>query len=145
MKKGFLAILAILYIGIVAGQEVGIRFGGVNGGGGAAIDGVFDVGGTRIHADVGFYDAFAADLVWDLIFQPVPEGDNFYWYLGPGVSTWIGSEIFIGGCGEIGLEYRFVEVPVVIGVDWRPTLWIIEQTQFDARNFGLNVRWNFGE
>jgi hypothetical protein len=145
MKGIILIVFFVLCSTVLFAQEVGIRFGGVNGGGGAAVDAVFGTGESRIHADVGFYSAFAADVLWDLVYQALPvEVDNFYWYLGPGVSTWIGEDFLLGACGEIGIEYRFDQVPIVIGADWRPTLWIIEETRFDVGNFGLNVRWNFG-
>ena len=143
MKKLLLVGLGLLLIGSLNAQEIGIRFGGVNGGGGAAVDAVFGAGSSRIHADVGFYDALAADVLWDLVYQPLG-GEAFYWYLGPGVSTWIGDDFWLGVCGELGLEYRFNGVPIVIGADWRPTFWIIEDTRFGADSFGLNVRWNFG-
>ena len=144
MKKQLLIGFGLLLIGSLNAQEIGIRFGGANGGGGVALDGVFGAGPGRIHADLGFYDALAADVVWDLIYKPLGE-EAFYWYLGPGVSTWIGDDFWLGVCGELGLEYRFNTVPIAIGADWRPTFWLIENTRFGANSFGLNVRWNFGE
>ena len=53
-----LAILAIVVGGALSSnaQEVGIRFGGTNGAGGAAVDAIFSAGEfSRIHADLGFY------------------------------------------------------------------------------------------
>ena len=144
MKKLVLVIFAAFAFGSISAQEVGIRFGGVNGGGGAAVDAVFGTGSSRIHADLGFYgSSVGIDVLWDLIYKPLG-GEAFYWYLGPGVTTSIGDNFWLGGCAEIGLEYRFNTVPIVIGADWRPTLWVIEETKFGANSFGLNVRWNFG-
>lgn len=144
MKK-LLFIILLSVSGILNAQEVGIRFGGVNGGGGAAIDGVFGVGEGRIHASAGFFgDALGVDVLWDLLYKPLNQ-ENFYWYIGFGPSATIGDPFWLGAAGELGMEYRFSEVPVVIGLDWRPTLWIIEDTRFGGDSFGLNVRWNFGD
>jgi len=125
-------------------QEIGIRLGGNNGFGGAAIDGVFNTGLGRIHGNLGFYDGgVGADALWDFIVEPI-SGEAFNWYVGAGASTYIGNDFFLGASGEIGLEYRFNSVPIVLGLDWRPTFWIITDTRFGVDSFGLNVRWNFG-
>ena len=50
---------------------------------------------------------------------------------------------FLGVSGEIGIEYHFDTVPIAIGLDYRPTFWIIEETDFDAGGFGLNIRYVF--
>ena len=144
MKKIVLIVFASLSISLVSAQEVGIRFGGVSGGSGAAIDAVFGVGSSRIHADVGFFNsAVGVDVLWDLLYKPLG-GEAFNWYLGVGPSAIIGDPFRLGVAGEIGLEYRFNGVPIVLGADWRPTFWVIDETGFGADSFGLNARWNFG-
>lgn len=151
MKKSFKKLLFIL--AIVAGvgfttnaQEIGVRFGGTNGAGGAAIDGVFGAGQfSRIHADLGFYKGgVGIDAVWDFLFKPLGN-EAFNWYLGVGPSTYIGDDFFLGVSGEIGLEYRFTGAPIAIGLDWRPTFWVLTETRFGADSFGLNVRYVFGK
>ncbi|MFZ4549277.1 MAG: hypothetical protein ACOYN4_17650 [Bacteroidales bacterium] len=146
MKKLFLiAIFAFTVINFVGAQEIGVRLGGTNGAGGAAIDGVFESSLGRIHADLGFYNGgVGVDALLDFINKPL-SGEEFSWYLGAGPTTYIGDVFWLGVCGEIGLEYKFNTVPIVIGADWRPTLWIIETTDFGANSFGLNVRYRFGK
>jgi hypothetical protein len=149
MKKGFKQLFWVIVI--VTGsvitsnaQEVGVRFGGTNGAGGAAIDAVFGSGSGRKHIDVGFYnDGVGVDLLWDFVCKPL-KGEDFNWYLGAGPTTLIGDNFWLGICGEAGLEYRFSKLPIAAGVDWRPTFWIIDDTKFGADSFGLNVRWVFG-
>ena len=144
MKKTLLILFTFFSIGTLSAQEVGIRFGGVNGGGGAAIDAVFGVGSSRIHADLGFYsNAIAVEALWDLIYKPLG-GEAFNWYLGVGPSAVLGDPFSLGVSGELGLEYRFTGAPIVLGLDWRPTFWVIDDTRFGADSFGLNVRYNFG-
>ncbi len=144
MKKTLLLFFTIFSIGTLSAQEVGVRIGGVNGGGGAAIDAVFGTGSTRIHADLGFFDnGIGVEVLWDLLYKPLG-GEAFNWYLGVGPSAIIGDPFRIGVSGEAGLEYRFNGAPIVLGLDWRPTFWIIDDTKFGADSFGLNVRYNFG-
>lgn len=144
MKKILLVLFTTLCFGTLSAQEVGVRFGGINGSNGAAIDAVFGSGPGRIHADLGFFDSnIGVDVLWDLLYKPIG-GEAFSWYVGVGLTTIIGDNFWLGAAGEIGLEYRFNGVPIVIGIDWRPTFWIIEETGFGADSFGLNARWNFG-
>jgi len=140
-----IAIISCTYLTSNA-QEVGVRFGGTNGYGGAAIDAVFGAGEfSRIHADLGFYKGgVGIDAFWDFIHKPLG-GEAFSWYLGVGPSTYIGDDFRLGASGEIGLEYHFNGAPIALGIDWRPTLWIIDETKFGADSFGLNVRYVFGK
>ena len=150
MKKNFVKLFAVLAIVVSTAlssnaQEVGVRFGGTNGAGGVAIDGMFGLGEfSRIHADVGFYHGgMGLDALWDFLHKPLG-GESFNWYLGFGASTYIGDDFQIGASGEIGIDYYFKTVPISIGADWRPTLWITD-TRFGADSFGLNVRFVFGK
>lgn len=149
MKKVFQRLLFVIMIFtgsslVLSAQEVGVRFGGTNGAGGAAVDAVFGAGSGRIHADLGFYKhGVGVDVLWDLLYKPL-SGEAFNWYLGVGPSAFIGENNFwLGISGEIGLEYRFSSVPIAIGADWRPTLWVVEETRFGADSFGLNIRFVF--
>jgi len=127
-------------------QEVGIRFGGTNGFGGVAVDGLFSAGEfSRIHADLGFYKGgVGIDALWDFLYKPLGN-EAFSWYLGVGPSTYIGDDFELGVSGEIGMQYYFKGAPISLGLDWRPTFWIIDETSFGADSFGLNVRYVFGK
>ena len=122
-------------------QEVGIRFGEMTGNN-VAVDGVFSLGEfSRIHADISFGDGLGVDALWDFIYKPID--DDFNWYVGFGPSVLFDDPFFLGVSGEIGIEYHFDTVPIAIGLDYRPTFWIIEETDFDAGGFGLNIRYVF--
>ncbi|TLX74992.1 outer membrane insertion C- signal [Labilibacter sediminis] len=143
MKK--LIIIAVLFMGIGTlsnAQEVGIRFGSF-GDNNVAIDGIFSLGEfSRIHADVSFGDGVGIDALWDFIYKPLGDVQGLNWYTGAGATTYIGSNFNLGVAGEVGLEYRF-DFPMAIGLDWRPYLNIIEDTDFIADSFGLNIRYVF--
>jgi hypothetical protein len=107
-----------------------------------AVDGVFSLGEfSRIHADVSFGDGLGVDALWDFIYKPID--DDFNWYVGFGPSILFDNPFFLGVSGEIGIEYYFDTLPIAIGLDYRPTFWIVEETDFDAGGFGLNIRYVF--
>jgi hypothetical protein len=144
MKK-LIVLTSFIFIGYTASaQEIGVRVGNVLGNS-AAVDAVFGVGEfSRIHADISFGDGgVGVEALWDFIYRPLG-GEAFNWYLGGGPSVLFDDDFRLGASGEIGLEYRFNGVPLALGIDWRPTLYIVEQTSFDAGGFGLNFRYVFG-
>lgn len=143
MKK-LIVIFAFLFAGHAASaQELGVRFGDVLGNS-VAVDGVFGAGKfSRIHANLSFGDGVGVEALWDFIYRPLG-GEAFNWYVGVGPSMLINDPFLLGASGEIGLEYRFNGAPIALGLDWRPTLYIVEKTDFDAGGFGLNIRYVFG-
>lgn len=144
MKKLLILLFFILVSYAGFSQELGIRFGDVVGND-VAVDAVFKTGKfSRLHADVSFGDYVGAEVLWDFLYRPFTiEGEGFNWYVGAGPSMVLDNPFFLGVSGEVGLEYRF-KFPLVLGLDWRPTFWIIEETDFRADGFGLNARYIFG-
>jgi len=146
MKKQILIVLfAISTFYFANAQEVGVRLGNVSGGP-VAIDGVFGLGKfSRIHADISFgNDGVGIDALWDFLYKPLGD-EAFNWYAGVGPYIVIGNPFWLGVAGEIGLEYRFKEVPIALGFDYRPELSIIETTEFHFDSYGINVRYRFGK
>ena len=146
MKK--LLVLSILATGVffmsndAKAQEIGVRFGEVVGNN-VAIDALFSVGEfSRIHADVSFGTGVGVEALWDFLYRPLGS-ESFNWYVGVGPSLLINDPFLLGASAEIGLDYHFNGAPISLSVDWRPTLWIIETTDFDAGGFGLNIRYVF--
>jgi len=95
-------------------QEVGIRFGNVNGNN-VALDGVFALGEfSRIHADLSFgNDGVGIDALWNPVYDDIASSD-FKWYAGFGPSLFISENFKFGVAGEIGAEYPFSEIPLKI-------------------------------
>lgn len=130
-------------------QELGVRFGDVSGGN-VAVDGIFSTGQfSRIHADVSFGNGFGVDMLWDFLYRPLA-GESFNWYMGVGPYLGVfdngkdnGTNFNLGAAFEIGLEYRFNSIPIALGVDYRPLLEIVDNTDFHAGGFGLNIRYVF--
>lgn len=145
----FKKLFVIVLIGCAAvtsanAQELGIRFGDAMANkSSVAIDGVFGLGKfSRLHADVSFGNGVGVEVLWDFLYRPIPNSP-INWYVGVGPSLFLGSPFALGASGEIGLEYRFNEIPLVIGLDYRPTFVLVETTAF-VNSFGFNVRYVFG-
>jgi hypothetical protein len=145
MKKLFTVLALVLVSQVAFSQEVGIRFGDVLGND-VAIDAIFKTSQfSRIHADVSFGNGVGVDVLWDFLYKPFSiEGEGFNWYLGAGPSIYINDPFYLGVSGEVGIEYQF-KFPMAIGIDWRPTFWLIENTDFHAGGFGVNLRYVFGK
>lgn len=143
MKPLLLLTSLILLVERMNAQELGIRFGDVVGNT-VAVDGLFAVGEfSRVHADVSFGDGLGVEALYDFLYKPLgPEAFN--WYVGAGPSMLIDDPFYLGFSGEIGLDYHFNAVPVSLSLDWRPTFWLIEETELSGRGFGFNVRYVFG-
>jgi len=142
--KRSLLILSIILGSVVYSnaQELGVRFGDVSGGN-VAIDGIFSTGNfSRIHADVSFGSGVGVDVLWDFLYRPLA-GEALKWYVGAGPYMWADDPFWLGAVGEIGLEYAFGNIPISLSLDWRPSLSIIETTDFHAEGFGLNIRYVF--
>lgn len=144
MNKFFLLFTLLCLAFASHSQEVGLRFGDAVGGD-VAVDAVFGFGKLdRIHADASFGDGFGLEIIPDFFYDAIG-GEALAYYIGAGPSLLIGDDFLLGLAGEAGLEYRFNEIPIVIGGDWRPTFFLLEETDFVGDFFGLNVRLNFGE
>ena len=68
------------------------------------------------------------------------EDTDFKWYAGFGPSVYLSEDFRLGAAGEVGVEYAFSEVPITLGLDFRPYLFLVEVTEFRA-GFGFNARW----
>jgi hypothetical protein len=145
MKKiGLITVVLFMTISYSYGQELGVRFGNISGGN-AAVDVIFGTSKyTRIHTDVSFGNGVGVDVLWDFLYRPIG-GEAFNWYVGAGPYIQISDPFWLGVAGEIGIEYRFNQVPIALGADWRPALSIVESTEFHTDIFGINVRWIFGK
>ena len=140
MKKILLTILVIIGLTqFTQAQEVGVRFGDAFGGH-YAVDARF----SGLHADVSFGNSgVGLEVLWDLLYQGLGE-KGFDWYVGAGLSSFLGDPFQLGITGEVGLEYHF-DFPIAIGADWRPSFIFIDHTDFEGGWFGFNVRYVFGK
>jgi hypothetical protein len=144
MRKGkrVILIFAALFFGAITtqAQELGLRFGQINGND-VALDAIFSTGEfSRVHGNLSFgQNGLGLDALWNPIYDDIPDTD-FKWYAGFGPSVYLSDNFRLGAAGEVGVEYAFPEVPITLGLDFRPYLFLVEVTEFRA-GFGFNARW----
>jgi hypothetical protein len=87
---------------------------------------------------------------------PVFDTEGFYFYYGGGAhlglwdsgrdyygSTKDGTKFFLGVDGVIGLEYAFLDIPLSIGLDWKPGMNILADFGFFFDDLALSFRYLF--
>jgi hypothetical protein len=87
---------------------------------------------------------------------PVFDTEGFYFYYGGGAhvgvwdsakdyysSTTQGTTFFLGVDGIIGLEYDFFDIPLSIGLDWKPGMNVIADFGFFWDDLALSFRYLF--
>ena len=153
MKKGIL-LIAVLITGLFTqnafaqdGAELGLRFGGYGSSNVLSIDGTLGLSeSNRLHGDLNLGDGFTSvDLLYEWNF-PISGVDGLSFYPGVGGSLFLADNYTgIGILGVAGLEYHFYEVPVAIGLGFRPYIGLNNPEGVRAYNsgWGLNVRYVF--
>lgn len=172
MKKVILTLLmAFFAVGAFAQNEennirtpnaLGVRLSGGNQWYCAEISYQRSLGAPhRIEADLGYrFDDFyrMGDLflvgVYQLHFD-IPAVENLGWYFGFGprlelfyydASHYDRSFHFsgnLGVTGQIGVDYHFKAIPLQLALDFRPCLFIIPNSAFLWRDFGIDIRYCF--
>lgn len=140
----------------ISPNAIGLRLGAGNGVG-TEISYQRAMGGNnRLELDLGLnsndnFDILAISGVYQWIWNL--EG-GFNWYAGVGatVASWSydadfpGAEDYggfnIAGTGQLGIEYDF-NIPLLLSLDWRPNIWILNNQGFDWNGFALGVRYQF--
>ena len=124
-------------------QEVGLRFGDMDGNN-IGIDGVFEIdANSRIHGTISFGDYVGIDALYDFAVNPVFQDSGFYYYAGIGLTSLFASDFKLGVMGEVGFEYRFRTAPLAAGLDYRPAVIVLDKMDFIYGNFGFNFRYRF--
>jgi len=142
MKKHIL-IGALVFFSIhISAQEVGLRFGDMNGNN-IAIDATMPIKDKRVHATVSFGSNVGVDALYDFALASIFRSPDLHYYVGIGLTTLFASDFKLGVIGELGIEYSFPQTPLAIGIDYRPAIMIIDKMDFIYGNFGFNVRYRF--
>ncbi|MBP8725877.1 MAG: hypothetical protein KBF37_03745 [Saprospiraceae bacterium] len=82
------------------------------------------------------------------------EGLRWYWGFGANLGSWGGDwdyydndndgSFFLGVCGNIGLDYKFKDIPLNLSADWIPTFRFIGWGNgFTEESGGLAIRYTF--
>lgn len=155
MKKLFL-LMAVALCTVVTAQAQGLNGTrnaiGIRGGWGAEVSYQrYVASANRIEATLGF-NRFGFDVAgtYQWMFNiNSGESGQFKWYAGPGVAlgSWSSNKFKsgfgFGFLGQVGIEYAFNSLPLLLSLDYRPGIYIAPTTHFDWSGFGLGIRYCF--
>jgi hypothetical protein len=148
MRKNFAALLIACLIGtsVFAGGRtgLGIRISSWNDQTifgvtlnhhfkrGAALEGIVDFPSSGVIIS-GLYERFYG----------LNRSGNFCFLYGGGIFIATGGGTSAGLRGVLGLDYRFQDIPINIGIDWMPALQFTPEVDGIFKNLGLSVRYTF--
>lgn len=131
-------------------NAIGGRFGAANGvtfkttlGGNKMVDIIANFRSSNKH------DYFRVTGLYE-IYNPINNAAGLNWYYGIGGT--VGSvkdrskdesNLYLGVDGVLGLDYKFADAPINISLDWKPTIGLVPDTDFDASGVGLSLRFTF--
>lgn len=142
MLRGLLLFLLLGIAWTGQGQEAGLRFGEMDGNN-IGVDLIIPIRDHRLHGTVTFGDNVGMDILYDFAVHPVFGSSGFGYYVGLGGSFLFAGNTRFGVTGELGFEYRFQTAPIALGLDYRPSIIILDKMDFVYANLGLNVRYVF--
>ena len=84
------------------------------------------------------------------VHKPLPSTEGLKWFYGAGVYLGFDSDRtkasrnLMGAMGTVGLDYKFVNIPLNISLDWKPELNIVDDINFEPAAVGFSARFTFG-
>ncbi|MCV9928879.1 hypothetical protein OIU83_14500 [Flavobacterium sp. LS1R49] len=153
MKKIILS--AIMLLGLVfttqaqdiSKNALGLRLGGNHGFGGEISYQRALNDNHRIEADLGWrnndnVDAFKLTGLYQWVWN-IDQGFNWYAGVGGGIGSWShdyngyrDNGTFVFAAGDIGIEYGFKDVPILLSLDARPE---IGSGYYNYDDFGIDI------
>lgn len=107
---------------------------------------------SAIEALFSFGDPLSLGALYE-VHKPLSES-GIQWYYGGGgylgfVKTYddnlkkTGTEVNFGAMGVIGLDYKFINLPLNLSLDWKPELNLVSDINFEPAAIGLTARFTF--
>lgn len=159
MKKTLFALLiaCIAVTGTVSAQSyktaLGVRLSPANGYVNNSVTLKHFINETSaVEALVSFGDPFAIGALYEKHKPFASEG--LQWFYGAGAylafvksynpsTTKHETDANFGAQGIIGLDYKFVNLPLNLSLDWKPELNLFDDITFEASTVGLSARFTF--
>lgn len=138
------AICSILIFTIISHSkaqsafEAGIRYGDD-----FSIDATFPLSkAPRLHTAFYVEGDFAIGTYLDWMFSldGGPQGLKFFPGIGP--EFYFGDDFNLGIAGDFGIEYSF-NIPLTIGIDYRPGFMVTNKFKGYSSNWGFTARFRF--
>lgn len=84
------------------------------------------------------------------VHNPIENTEGLSWFYGGGAYLGFQSNKdaadrqLMGGQGVVGLDYKFMNLPLNLTLDWKPELNIIDNINFEPAAIGFSMRFTFG-
>jgi hypothetical protein len=110
---------------------------------------------TAVEALFSFGDPLAFGALLEK-YKPIGSTPGLQWFYGGGgylafVKTFNPNkninetDVNVGAQGVIGLDYKFVNLPLNLSLDWKPELNFVRDINFEPAAVGLTARFTFGK
>ncbi|UAM98457.1 hypothetical protein K8354_01105 [Polaribacter litorisediminis] len=139
----------------ISKNAIGLRLGDNDGFGGEISYQRALGNNNRLEIDLGLrdnkhYDGFKATAIYQWVWN-IEGGFNWYAGVGGGLGNYSGkhndddnySETFIFAAGDIGIEYNFPEVPILLSLDLRPEFGFGNNFNDYASDIAFSIRYQF--
>lgn len=106
---------------------------------------------TRIEGTIGFdYYGFSMAAMHQWTFElPIDTEGIWQWYVGAGggIGSWDRQKydkgFSLGALVQVGVEYTFSNIPLLLSLDYRPGFYFLPEGRFDFRGIAVGVRYCF--
>lgn len=159
MKKIILSVIMLMGLTFttqaqdIAKNALGLRLGDNDGFGGEISYQIGLSQNNRLELDLGFrnnnsVDAFKLAGIYQWVWN-IDGGFNWYAGVGGGIGSWNDNNFdnngtFVFGAGDIGIEYGFEEVPILLSLDFRPEIGAVNYYGNNySSDIALGVRFKF--
>jgi hypothetical protein len=142
MKKLVLILALSLGLATVAFSQ-SQYIGGRSGGYGGELSYQKDLNSSgRLEADLGWsYSYLGLTGLYQWV-KPIGGVQGLEWFYGGGATVGFGSGLYLGVAGNIGIDYNF-SFPLQIGLDYRPTLFILPSISGGWTGYAFSARYRF--
>jgi len=107
---------------------------------------------SAIEALFSFGDPLALGALYE-VHKPF-SAEGLQWYYGGGgylgfVKSWNPNkqknetDAAVGAMGVVGLDYKFVNIPLNLSLDWKPELNLVSDINFEPAAIGFTARFTF--
>ncbi len=82
--------------------------------------------------------------------MPIKDAPGLGWYYGIGGTLGSvkykpsgSSDLYLSVDGVLGLDYKFVDAPINLSLDWKPAIELTPTTDFDGSGVAISIRYTF--
>lgn len=148
MQKRILVLLAVTFVTVVCVHAqnyktaVGLRLSSNDATVNNSISVKHFVNNTVALEGLFSFDPVAIGVLAE-VHQPINTTPGLRWIVGGGGFVRLNHDFGAGVQGILGLDYKFINVPLNLTIDWKPELDFSNDFRFEPAAVGLSARFTF--